>query len=261
MTDRLETAAPKGQVVPSEEEPDEAAPTFGQRRVWKRANPWQGSSRLALLTMAVLYDVGEPLTRDAIAERLIPRLDPYQRGYLEAWYQHHRGWQRKKEVLDGQRTSLDRPFERIVRVWLTQVFCQRTKGGTLERLPDGRYQPGRTAPRVMTLDGHSLAYTPEARHELERTEAEQGRQHLIGVELAGIVKEYAISTPAACSQFLHLLIRHLYLHVPKGEGSDPIDERKLQGRLQHLLKLADTPSTKRHVLQQAFDALLRHVSE
>lgn len=267
MTDRLESAVPKGQSVPSEEELDEVALTFGSRRVWQRANPSQGSSRLALLAMAVLYDAGEPLSRDAITERLIPRLDPYQRSYLEAWYQHKITQDRKHQtktnfsVLDSQRTLKPIPFDQIVRRWVVGVFFQRRDGGTLERLPDGRYQPGRTAPRIMTLDGRRLAYTAEARHELERTEAEQGRQHLIRVELARIVKEHAISSPAACSQFLHLLFRHLYLRIPKGEGSNPIDERKLQGRLQHLLKLADTPSAKRHVLQHAFDALLRHLSE
>lgn len=248
-------------VMEEEEAPSEAGPTSQGRRIWQRANPWQGSSRLALLAMAVLYDAGEPLTRDQLADQLIPRLDAYQRGYLEAWYQRKQQVQsrsnskRRDKSLEAQRELPEVPLDRIVRTWLTQSFVKRaTYGTTLERLPDGRYQPGKTAPRVVTLDGKKLAYTPEARRELEQAEADAGRLHLVDVEFARAVKELAVTTPEARVQFLYLLIRQL-LQVPK-DVKQPIDERKVKGRLAHLFTLADRATIKRHVIQRAFDALL-----
>jgi hypothetical protein len=252
-------------VMEEEEAPPDAAPSSRGRRIWQRANPWQGSSRLALLAMTVLYDAGEPLTRDEIADRLIPRLDAYQRGYLEAWYQrltnNHRIDVAKHEgrsliVNSTPLTISPIPLERIVRRWLVTIFCPRaTKGTTLERLPDGRYQPGKTAPRVVTLDGKKLAYTPEERYKLEQAEADAGRLHLVDVEFARVIKALAIATPEARFQFLSLLIREVGLHVPKRQ-KQPIDERKATPQLAHLFTLADRATIKRHVIQRAFDALL-----
>lgn len=245
--------------MPTDETPERVFSSG--RRIWQRANPSQGSSRLALLAMSVLYDAGEPLTREAIAERLIVKLDPYQRGYLEAWYQHrshmHRRDVAKAEHRDYALSVVGTPptLSQAVRNWITQVFLQRVRSGsTLERLPDGRYQPGKTAPRILMMDGRRLAFTPEARHEVERDEMEAGRRHLVNVELDRLVRDFGIHTRAARTQFLVLLMRKVF--SLKSEGPQPLDERKLVPQLTHLLRLiADTPARQRELLQRAFDAL------
>lgn len=246
--------------MPTDETPERVFSSG--RRIWQRANPSQGSSRLALLAMSVLYDAGEPLTREAIAERLISKLDPYQRGYLEAWYQRRQDIMRSANIKrrgapdNSNNGPLELPtMDQIVPQWLRQVFLKRiSQGSTLERLPDGRYQPGKTAPRILTMDGRRLAFTPEARHEVERDEMEAGRRHLVNVELDRLVRDFGIHTRAARTQFLVLLMRKVF--SLKSEGPQPLDERKLVPQLTHLLRLiADTPARQRELLQRAFDAL------
>jgi hypothetical protein len=187
------------------------------RRIWQRANPGLGSSQLTLLAMAVLYDAGEPLTREAIAERLLPRLDVYQLGYLEAWAMRRRDVQRRTTarrrgsviVLEQPSTITPVAVDEAVPLWLTYSFLVRARTGhTLERLPDGRFQPGRTAPRVLTLDGRRIAFTPEA-HDLAHAEADAGRLHLVGVAFDRLVKAAGLQTRAARVQLLGLLLRRV----------------------------------------------------
>jgi len=76
------------------------------RRIWKRRNgSADGTSSLGLLVYDVLYDAGVGLTRDEIVERLVVRLTPHMRGYLEAWYLRTKAQARAK-VQRGRRAAV-----------------------------------------------------------------------------------------------------------------------------------------------------------
>src|SRR5262245_39062342 len=68
-------------------------------RIWTRRYPNEGSLNTSLKAMDVLYDAGEPLSREELETRLIAKLDPYERAYLQAWHvrnkAYHRQWTRR----------------------------------------------------------------------------------------------------------------------------------------------------------------------
>jgi len=211
--------------------------------------------------MAVLYDAGMPLTGDELATSLLVRLEPSERNYLEAWdlrrlelkqerMRKHRGT--AVTVVKSITTVTTRALPAIVRLWVMDVFVKRVRQGqTLIQDADGRYRPGPKAPRVLTMDGHLVDFTPETRRELEQAEHDEGRAHLALVEWARVTAALDLRTIEAQTQVLILLARRLLI----GPQKMPFDERKVGPQFNDLERLADTPAVKRVVLQRALDAL------
>jgi hypothetical protein len=232
------------------------------RRVWKR-HVGMGSTRLTLKAMGVLYDAGAPLSRAEIIERLVPLLDPYERGYLEArylrWCEKHRkhNRRRRKQNDDAEADSSASSsvgLHESVQSWLTEIFLKRvSQGHTLIRDPDGRFRPGAKAPNMQTMDGRVVAFTPEARIQLAQEERDQGRSHLALVQWDRTTRTLDLSTPGARVQLLTWLIRRFF-DQPKA-ATGPFDERSLRSLMDDLVRLADNDSLKKLILQRAFDAL------
>lgn len=252
------------------DQPDDEAveASSSDRRVWKRADPSKGSSLLTLKVFGILYDAGEPLTREQIAERLIPQLSATTTGYLKAWYvrrlEQQVQWQAKSRgdvslVERSTRLTPEWTITDAIKRWVLEVFAQRLQkkkgslGRTLVRDADGRYSPGPSAPRIMTLDGQLLSYTPAVRRELEHADRERGRTHLALVEWDQLLKRPEFATAAARAHLVMFLMRRLLLE----DGKWPLDERKVQGQFGHLLQLADTPAIRRDVIQQAITDFLK----
>lgn len=250
--------APSNHTTDDETNETEAVPAFG--RVWQKRNPHQGSSPLSLKAMAVLYDAGQPLSRDELADRLLPQLDAYACSYLEAWWLRKTAQGRAKilrhrhrpvTVAEVQPTVTS---QRALRAWLSAVFAQRVRHShTLLRDPDGRFRPGPIPPQVQTLDGRIMDFTPEARHALEQADHDQGRTYRALLEWKQVTATLDLTTVAARSQLL------MYLAQRFGVGSNPsklpLDGRRLVALFDHLLTLADTPAVQRAVLQHALDAI------
>lgn len=235
-----------------------AVPSF--RRIWKRRDGSQGSSELALAAMAVLYDAGTPLTRGEIADRLWPRLDDYARAYLRAWdarrREQQRRWVRRRrqpqsDVVDSELTRTESTAsDATLRHWLKQIFCRRIYGGqTLIRHPDGRYEPGPRAPILKTLEGERVRYTPEVRREVEQSDQQSGRLHLVQLEFKRAAATLSDQAPAARAQVLRFLVRQLHGGPSKG----PLAGSELRRAFDHLLKVTDTRETQ--------DALIRLITE
>ena len=227
------------------------------RRIWKRRNgSADGTSSLVLRVYDVLYDAGEPLTRDQIVDRLVPRLDPYMVGYLEAWYSRQRILLAAKKHRHPQTSASEGADIRVVtRRWLSQVFDQRLQrkgsktAGSLIRDADGRYAPGPVAPWTVTLDGKRLPYTPDVRQLLHAEDQLAGRSHLAKLEWSRLLADPAYAGIEARAHLVVFLLRHLLTTLP-------LDERKLRARCAYLLKLTDTPATKRLIFEAALKDLL-----
>jgi hypothetical protein len=250
-----------------EETTEEESAVFSGRRIWKRHDPGQGSLSISLKAMDVLYDAAQPLTKPELIERLIAKLDPYERSYLEAWHLHQRDRNRqslrrangKDSVRKAPRTLSPLNFDRTVHVWLTQVFEQRLraqrKGGrTLIKDEDGRYRPGPKAPEATTADGRVVRYTPEIRETLTHEEHEEGRTYLAKLELEHVMKGLDLTTTAAKMQFFSIVLRRLLLgNSPKSQL--PLDERIVAPALNLIVRQADTNGIKRRVLEHLFSTL------
>ncbi len=245
------------EAVESDDEVLEASSS--DRRIWKRRLArTEGTSDLVLRVYDVLYDAGEPLTREQIAERLHPRLSATAIGYLKAWHarlltQHaeHRR-QRGINVLVGNST---RTFDIsvILQIWLGKVFDQRrTKTRSLLRDAEGRYSPGPVAPWMVTLDNQRLQYTPEVRTLLELQQQHAGRGHLAKVAWSKLIADPAYTDIHARAQLVMFLVKQL---VNKGQP-EPLKERQLRARCAYLLKVADTPAIQRTILESAIKDLL-----
>src|SRR5262245_57996053 len=154
---------------------EEQAGSSSYRRIWKRGRG-PASSNLALKAMAVLYDAQRPLTRDELADQLLKRLDAYERDYLEAWalrrLEQQARWDAKRHGKGSSFINRLKKLETIktVQRWITEVFAGRIHGGTLVRDPDGRFHPGADVPRIQTMDGKLMRYTPNTRKELEQAD-------------------------------------------------------------------------------------------
>lgn len=256
---------PLSAAKPLSDEAVSAAAASSDRRIWKRRNgSADGTSQLVLRVYDVLYDAGEPLTRDQIVERLVPRLDPYMVGYLEAWYLRHkalartyvqrgRGGDVSLRTTTRKLTSPDLPV--IVHRWMGQVFDQRLQrkgsktGGSLVRDTAGRYAPGPVAPWTVTLDGKRLPYTPDVRQLLQAEDQLAGRAHLAKLEWSRLMADPAYADLAARAHLVVFLLRHLLTTLP-------LDERQLRARCAYLLKLTDTPTIKRLIFEAAVKDLL-----
>jgi hypothetical protein len=243
--------------------PEEAESSVSSdRRIWKRRNGSQGSLRTSLTVYEVLYDAGEPLTLDEIAGRLLPRLDAYAVGYLEAWHLRNQRQQQESDKRTHPRKNVSGELPQnsspetspslAVRAWLLRVFCRRIQGSTLQKDAQGRYAPGPTAPRALTIAGDLVPYTPDARRELAQVEHDQGRTHLALLEWTHVLKRLQVETPEARAQLLMVLIRRFYLGKKR-----VLDERLASPALDAVLRLADTPAVQRAVLEEAFRGLLK----
>ena len=237
------------------------------RRIWKKRTGSEGSSQIVLAVYGILYDAGQPLTRDDIADRLIARLDPYQRAYLETWYlrvceRQEIQKQRKRplgiRVNESTRmsTPLDVPdIRRAVRHWLSKTLSDRLRTTqSLIRDADGRYRPGAKPPRILTIDGRLLAFTPAMRQELEQTDHDAGRGYLALLEWSKLIADPAFQTAEARVQLLWLVGRRLVIGEKKTGA--PLDERHVGPRLKYLLGLPDTPGVKRVLLERILADLL-----
>jgi hypothetical protein len=266
MTDRVHP--------PIEDEAlDDPTPVGPMRvaRIWRtKRPPFEGSLATSLKAMDVLYDAGEPLTREELESRLIPRLDPYERGYLQDWHirqqEYHRAYHlrhrkslRKSPTRSVQEGELQLSCtERAVHAWVTTVFLTRARvGRTLERMADGKLRPGPGTPRMARADGRLVPYTSETRHQLAEEDRIAHRQYLADVEWVELFKTLPVAGVAARAQVLTLLMRRLFFGVKTGgDPKPPFDERGLTHKLNRLISLADTPAVQKAVLQHAFNALL-----
>ena len=238
---------------------EEEAPAFSSdRRVWKLWQPTrQGASGLVLKTIGILYDAGKPLTRDELADQLVARLEPTERGYLEAWYlrfteQVKRSWAKTHPNSKSALPNSSRPIPSITSIarrWISQRIVKTH----IIRDPDGRYRPGPTPPLAQTMDGRLLRFTPEERQRLAQADHDSGRTHLASIEWRDLQRRLAITTPEALAQVASFLLRRYWL--PE-RGKRPFDERQLQGECQRLLQLADTDAIRRAVVQMVIKDLL-----
>jgi hypothetical protein len=242
---------------------DEDSFPASSRRVWKR-HVGGGASMLTLKTMGVLYDAGVPLTRDEMMQQLIPLLDPYERGYLEEWYarlkvanrrQDHRRGKSHSSVANAPATLEDLP--RIVVTWLTRVFLIRAspmKGNSLRRDADGRYRPGPTPPNLLTLDGQHIRYTLDVHRGYAARERDKGRAHLAQLEWKHLQDALELTTPGRRVQLLCYLIRR-FLIGTNVEDVKQLNEVQLAKLSRELIRIADTATVQRRILQSAFDEL------
>lgn len=242
-----------------EDQDDAEESASSSRRIWKRRDGSQGSSQLALAAMAVLYDAGQPLTRDQIVERLWPRLDDYARAYLQAWYARYRDQQNRNQR--RARGTVNVKFQNItltagivsLRRWVNQVFAPRAKTGhTLIQHPDGRYEPGPRAPFLTTMEGARVRYTPEVRRDVEQADQQNGRLHLIQLEVKRAVATLPDQSPVARAQAFRFLVRQLYGGASKG----PLNAWDLRRAFDHLLQVADTRETQDAAIRQVTEWLL-----
>lgn len=230
----------------------EESTSASYRRIWKRRDGSQGSSQLALNAMAVLYDAGQPLSRNELASRLLPRLDAYARAYLEAWY-----GRRRDQIARAQKRPINIVIDKTMltevalRTWLTNSFFVRAKGGTLIRDPDGRYRPGPRAPIAVTMDGDRKAFTPTVRHELEQADHDRSRAHAAVMELTRVLGKLDLAPERNRVQIITYLLRRFYV------GTNSFDERRLNAEFKHLLQIADTADVMKAVLRHVFDALVK----
>ena len=235
------------------------------RRIWKRRDGSQGTSQIVLTVFRILYDAGQPLTRDEIADRFLQQIDPYQRGYLEAWYLRLRGQQHnwnlkyrptERRAKNNARLShKDIPdVARVVRRWLSKMLGDRVNHTrSLIRDADGRYRLGPVAPSVQTNEGEKVSYTPAMRVELEETDHEASRGYLALLEWSKLCAKPEFQTAEARVQLLMLVARRLI--IGENKSTMPLDERIVAPRLKYLLQLPDTPGTKRVLLQRILDDL------
>lgn len=233
-------------------------------RIWKRHRPAsEGSLATSLKAMDVLYDAGEPLTREELERRLIPRLDPYERAYLEAWYRRER---QAQQDYHAKRANKPTPpifepdntgsnIEPAVHRWITRVFLARLTGRTLERTADGKLQPGVGTPVVLRMDGRRVPYTCETRQDLAQEDRALHQQYLADLELSELFQRLHLPTQAARAQLLYLLVRRLLIGFKTDGRKFPLDERLVSPQLNRLVALADTSALQRAVLQRAFDAI------
>lgn len=238
---------------------DAETASASDRRVWKRWNPAQGSSALSLKAMAVLYDAGQPLSRDELADRLLPQLDPYALDYLAAWYQRRLVQQSRANAtyrgiesetsLSGKRDVSDSPAPRVaLRRWISEIFARRVYGGTLIRDSDRRLRPGPRAPRAQTIEGALVPFTPEKRQELEQADHDRSHEHLALLAWSRGRTSLDLSTVEARAHLLIFLARRLLIGADK---KLPFDERRLIALFDDVIRLADTPAVKQALMQRA----------
>ena len=234
-----------------------------ERRIWKRRNAAHGSTFLSLKAFAVLYDVGRGLTRQELADELRQRLVPTEIAYLQAWHLRRLrqvsqciARHRKPSVIAvSHESAITTSIERALLVWLSLVFCKRVnQGHTLVRDADGRYMPGPRSPRIQTLDGQLIPYTPAVRHELEQADRAAGRAHLALLEWKKALAAPDMVTVDARAQVLIYLARRLFIGTNR--KLFPLDERQLSSRFLDLLHLADTPTVKRAVFERVCQDLI-----
>lgn len=236
------------------DEPTPVPPTQ-VARIWKKRAPNEGSLGTSLKAMDVLYDAGEPLTREELEIRLMARLDPYERSYLEAWYVH------RQEQMHRARKSHSSELktvssEHALHGWMTSVFLKRLQSKTVLRTADGRLQPGPGAPRIARADGRVLPYTRESREVFAQEDRDKQRQYLAGLEWAELLSQLPVRDPAARAQLLALLLRRLIIGIRKGRHDKwPLDERLVSPKLNRLVSLANTPAIQQAILQRALDVL------
>jgi hypothetical protein len=244
-----------------DEASDDPTPVGPMRvaRLWKRRNPrTDGSINTSLKAMDVLYDAGEPITRDELEARLFPRLDPYEAAYIKDWWLHQKEVEQsryKRTTHSKERNALrsvELPsLQRALHTWITQVFLKRVKPGkTVTQTADGRLMPGSNAPFVARADGQVLRYTPETRKQFADEDREAHRKYLTDLEWAELMKTLPVADVAARAQLLMLLVRRLLIRT-----KFPLDERSISPKLNRLVSLADTPAVQKTVLQRALDAL------
>lgn len=241
-----------------DDDPDPKLSTFG-RRVWpgvSRLGP--ASSNLALAAMAILYDAGSPLTRDELAERLIASLHPAQVGYLKSWYLRTTALKAKsyarRKSSEGTKVIVPSDGDpnpiRCARYWIGQIFVSK-QTQRIERLPDGRIQPGPKAPKMLTVDGRRVAYTPEARKQLEQDQADGTRLHVASIDMIAMRK--VATTPDACAQLLTMILRR---RAGRDTNSKkPFNEHALLATVDHFLSVLNTPSLQRRALEPLIAAI------
>ena len=235
-------------------------------RIWKKNRPPnEGSLSISLKAMDVLYDAGEPLSREEIATRLVASLDPYEQAYLKAWDRHDRQSQRDRQL---RRTNKPTPnvfdpddlgsnIEQSTHRWITRVFLARlrSRGHTLERLADGRLRPGSGSPVVLQMDGSLARYTAETRHALAQEEQAKHRHYLVNLELSELFQRLPLSDQVARAQLLYLLVRRLLIGFKTDGQKFPLDERIVSPQLNRLVNLAETADLQKAILQRALDAI------
>ena len=250
------------------------------RRRWKNRQPaTEGTSLLVLKVFGVLYDAGRPLTREEILDRFNAQLDSYGRAYIEAWYgrllaqqKRSRTKHRQSELRQPSRNSLtyttshmadseqgEAPYDlpvgsiRPVQRWLTQIFFNK-KRRTRESLVcdrEGRYSPGPKPPRfVNPVDGRILPFTSSTRQELEQTDHDAGRGYLAVLEWSKLIAHPEFQTAETRAQLLMLVVRRLLIGENKQKTRMPLDERVIAPRLAYLLRVPDTPGSKRALLER-----------
>jgi hypothetical protein len=245
------------------DEETEPPPVPSFRRLWKRHDGGHGSTQLALKAMGVLYDAGAPLTRDELEARLLPLLDPYQRSYLEAWHLRRkalirnalRKHKRRPEIVERARSTISTGIQAAVHGWVGEVFLRRVYGQSLVRDPDGRYRPGPKAPRVLTIDGRLVAYTPEARQELTTKEHEDGRTHLALLEWTRLTKKFDLTTPATRAQVFIMLLRRWFIGPNLDKVKGRLDERLIAPHLEQMMRVTESPGIQRRVIHQMLETL------
>jgi len=107
---------------------------------------------------------------------------------------------------------------------------------------------------VLTVDGRVLAFTPEARRELEEKHAEDGRFHLALVEWGRLTAGLDMTSPAVRFQLFFGLMR-LFFDIPKN-GKEPIDERVIRRHLNEVARCADRPAVRRRLVAHLIESLL-----
>jgi hypothetical protein len=249
---------------PSDENPTAVGP-MRVARIWKKRQPMsEGSLGTSLKALDILYDDGEPLTREELEARLIPRLDPYERSYITDWYRHSRDLKRqyvaRRASEDGsaQPSSLKDTvvsIDRAIHGWITAVFLKRvSQGHTVIRTADGRLGAGPGKPRMARADGRTVAYTAATRHQLAQEDHEKHRLYLVDVELSELLKQLELPDEAARAQLLAYLVRR-FLGNAENQETKSLDMRKIRPMFDHLDRIADTPAIRQALIQRLFTVL------
>jgi len=243
----------------------EAVPSM--RRIWQRPKKGQGANSITLKAFGVLYDAGQPLTVEDLRDQLLPRLSGPEASYLVAWCirrqaSEHLSNQRRRAggaIVDKPSSTMapldspDRAF--ALARWLKTVFTPRTapsKGASLIRDPDGRLRPGARAPLALEADGITeVRYTPEARQRLDAEAHDLSRAHALAMEWDHVSAGLELKTFEARLRVLAFLCRRFA--GPETPESEPVDERRLAPRFDHLLRHADTAGVKWTLLHRALE--------
>lgn len=246
------------------------------RRVWaKHRDGGQGSSKLTLLAYDALYDAGRPLTLEELTEAVMPHVSELLEGYLLAWFYRQRNQtSRSARAASVQSLSTDsdctgvnddigppseiqvRPVAKkiLVERWLKVNFTKRMyEGTTLCKVDGDRFAPGPKPPRILTVEGELLDYTPAERARQAHLLQTSGQTHAILMELNRILKELDTRGLSAEDRFVPVswLARRFAERLKPVKGTThSFTDTTCRGLFQHVVKHARYPEVKRAALER-----------